>query len=296
MNKLLKPLIIILILFVIIGSGYYLFKINIDNKKIEPKKEEKKKAEKIEQEITDLDLKEDLDQKIKSLFCYNYCEIDSDKDYYNGCLYSKDIITASDLSIKYRIYSLVSANSLAEQIEEEKQINNQTYLVNAKIEESKLKELYRKLYGEIDSYNPNSINELKNQFPTVLYNDNNFYLITSDQKKIISNEVITYNNKYTIKKDKAYVYVSTAFVKMIKNNDDEITNYEVYSDYNMTNLKEEGLYSDYQKESKKADESYLVETTFKVDKENYRNYNQYKFTFQKDANGNYFFEKLQLEK
>lgn len=284
-------LVITICLLVLIISDSFFIK---ERKKIETVE---KTEEKVKEEIIkDVNLKEDLEQKINFLSNFNYCEIKSNQKYYNGCLYSKNKITASELSSKYKIYSLVLANKPQDQLEEEKQINEEIYLINAKLEESKIKELYQKLYGELDTYNPTFINELKNVFPVILYNEGEFYFINSEKENVLDNEVVTYINKYTTKEDKAYVYISTAFVKMIKDGNDKIVNYEVYSDYNMTNLKEEGLYSEYRKEIKNEDGSVSVITAFKINKENYKDYNQYRFTFQKNESGNYYFEKIELIK
>lgn len=48
-----------------------------------------------------------------------------------------------------------------EEIDEEININDKVYSVDSKINEEEIKNAYQKLYGTLDSYDPNAINESK---------------------------------------------------------------------------------------------------------------------------------------
>lgn len=262
------------------------------NKEETPVKKPKKEKIETEEKIIDKDEKQELDKTISLLTSSDYCQFKIQKKYNNGCNFSQKEISSTDLEFKYKLYSLIMNFDTKEKIEEEININDKVYSVDSKINEEEIKNAYQKLYGTLDSYDPNAVNEIEDDYQKIIYKDNYFYIETEKEEKI-ENEVVTYNYKYTKKDNKFYVYVSTAFVNMIKNGDNQTTNYEIYSDYNMTNLKEEGLYSEYRKEIKDENDEVTIVNNFKVNKDNYKNYNHYKYTFIKNENNNYIFEKLE---
>ena len=263
---------IIVILLVLI-CVVYLVITNTNNK---PKKKQPKKkvVEKISSE-----LKKELKNKFTFITSNGYCELDN--KFINGCLYSKKKIKKEELSTKYRIFSILMQIEEKEEIKTTKKFKDQEYEINYKVDSNKIKEIYNSIYND-NNYQPQEINNIEDE-PKIIYENNTFYYIK--QKNVEANHVITYINKYEKKKNHMYLYVSTAFVNLVQNQKRKITNYEIYEDYKTINLKEEGSYDEYKDKKGKI--------VFKLNKENYKTYDEYKISFVKE-NEKYYFEKIEL--
>lgn len=85
-----------------------------------------------------------------------------------------------------------------------------------------------------------------------------------------------YMNKFSTKGNEAYVYLNAFAIDEDENND--IT-YTIYKDVSKTKVYKENV-----------TEEELA--SFKVDSTNAHNFDQYKFTFEKDTNGNYYFKSI----
>ena len=261
--------VVLLVLICII----YLVITNTNNK--EKKKQSKKKVvEKINSE-----LKKELNINFELITSNGYCELDN--KFINGCLYSKNKIKKEELSIKYRIFSILMQIEEKEKIETTKKFRDKEYEINYKVDSNKIKEIYKNIYND-DNYQPQEINNIEDE-QKIIYENNTFYYIK--QESIDANHVITYINKYEKKKNHIYLYVSTAFVNLVQNQKREITNYEIYEDYKTMNLKEEGSYDEYKDKKGKI--------IFKLNKDNYKTYDEYKVSFKKE-NEKYYFEKIEL--
>lgn len=265
--------IIILCVLSISFSIYYFSYGQFIYKKQEPKQKADIK-ESQEKKIKDAKIKQDLTEKIKNLEGSDYCF--SEKDYENGCLYLQDEIKNTDLSFLYKIYSLIG-NQQESFIKQEEKIKwkEQIYSVEASISKQKIEEEYQKLYGKPERIDFELIN---NDNYKILYNpsDESFYLKKSKKEK--PKQIRSYFYKYTNKENEYYIYTSVAFINLIGKN--EYTNYEVYQEKEHINLKAEGIYNEIEH--------------FIINEDNYKEYNKYKYTFQKTESGDYQF--INIEK
>lgn len=87
-----------------------------------------------------------------------------------------------------------------------------------------------------------------------------------------------YMNKMTTKGNKAYVYLNAFAIEGDVDENNDIT-YNVYKDVSKTKV--------YQKNITEEESN-----SFKVDSTNAHNFDQYKFTFEKDTKGNYYFKSI----
>ena len=146
---------------------------------------------------------------------------------------------------------------------------------NKQISIDKVKERYQKLFGtEI-----NNFNHIEG-CPTYLYDAVNqvYYETTKCTKGSSINKEYLYDIKYTKEENFAYVYMSvgTAFItKPINNINSNEEKLNIYKGYSSAIYKEEVSI-------KEANE-------FKIDKDNYQEFDIYKYKFFKDSNDNYYF-------
>lgn len=234
-------------------------------------------------ELTDELIKE-MDRKITLLRYGNYCEIGTNNEYMNGCLYRQNITTVEDLNNRYRLYTLVLALDNAM----ESKIN---YVVGSIIvgginfrytqefSKKEFEEEYNQIYGE-GTINYNELNEM-NIFPYIRYDETRskiFYQTTGEKIEITPNEVIEYINDYESDEQNVYVYVSTAFIAPTG-----AGAYGVYADYSRQNLVKTLTNSSYDK-------------TNIITKDNYQSFDNYKYTFIKNESGALIFKQVELVK
>lgn len=95
-----------------------------------------------------------------------------------------------------------------------------------------------------------------------------------------ASRIYVYKNKYSIKGDNAYVYVNYGMIKPKEG-----------SSNGMTIIK--GLEDE---EEYKTVSSYEEARTFEINAENYKEFSEYKYIFQKDETGNYYFVSFEKTK
>lgn len=88
-----------------------------------------------------------------------------------------------------------------------------------------------------------------------------------------------YKNKMTTKGNEAYVYLNAFLIDGNFDGNSYNTTYTIYKDINKTKVYKENV-----------TEEELA--SFKVDSTNADSFDQYKFTFEKDTNGNYYFKSI----
>ena len=162
---------------------------NLSKKQLEEVGTERTTGRPINNILKEIKILEDEKNKIEN------CEYDSKskKEEINSLEKENDKIKT-----EVKIYEEIKKIKEEEKIEEEININDKVYSVDSKINEEEIKNAYQKLYGTLDSYDPNTVNEIEDDYQKIIYKDNYFYIEKEKEKKI-ENEVVTYNYKYTKK-------------------------------------------------------------------------------------------------
>ena len=234
-------------------------------------------------ELTDELIKE-MDRKITLLRYGNYCEIGTNNEYMNGCLYRQNITTVEELNNRYRLYTLVLAldNTMESKINYVVGniiVGGINFRYTQEFSKKEFEEEYKQIYGE-GTIDYNELNEM-NIFPYIRYDETRskiFYQTTGEKIEITPNEVIEYINDYESDEQNVYVYVSTAFIAPTGSG-----SYGVYADYSRQNLVKTLTNSSYDK------------TTI-ITKENYQSFDNYKYTFAKNESGALIFKQVELVK
>ena len=232
-------------------------------------------------ELTNQLVKE-MDRKISLLRYGNYCEIGTNNEYMNGCLYRQNMTTASELNNRYRLYTLVLALDKSMESKINYVVGNIivggiNFRYTQEFSKKEFEEEYKNLYGR-GTINYSEINEMT-RFPYIRYDETRekiFYQTTGENMEITPNEVIEYINDYESDEQNVYVYVSTAFVTPIGAGE-----YGIYADYSRQNLVKTLTNNNYDRNSI-------------ITKENYQNFNNYKYTFTKNEEGKLVFNKVEL--
>ncbi len=102
--------------------------------------------------------------------------------------------------------------------------------------------------------------------------------------------VASYKSKFTKKGQAVYAYVSFAFIQTIDNG-----KYKAYKDFDYLEDSLSLGRLDFKNEYETSIPVNNFET-FKLDSTNYQDFSEYKFTFQKKDNDNYYFEKVEQTK
>ncbi len=234
-------------------------------------------------ELTDELIKE-MDRKITLLRYGNYCEIGTNNEYMNGCLYRQNVTTVDELNNRYRLYTLVLALDNAMESKINYVVGNIivggiNFRYTQEFSKMEFEEEYNQLYGE-GTINYNELNEMT-IFPYIRYDETRskiFYQTTGEKIEITPNEVIEYINDYESDEQNVYVYVSTAFIAPTGSG-----SYGVYADYSRQNLVKTLTNSSYDK------------TTI-ITKDNYQSFDNYKYTFTKNEAGALIFKQVELVK
>ncbi len=280
-NGLLIAIIILLVLGLIGSVGYIVYDKVINNKDsekvIKGTKEINVPVEK-EEEIKSINLKNELKNKMNYLYSitaitgveeilYKEASLEklSDDQKLAVALNSlfrsgntQDITQNNYLNEIIRIHNLSKENQSLDYV-------NDMYDV---ILDSDVKDRYQELFGT----------KLKNMVSRIRLCPSWTY--SESIKAYISNggcggtspiNVITYNNKYTLKGNEAYVYISSGTTKFGS----------LYTEYS------EDL--DSKTPYKKFDDNQTTNDYQKVLEENYKDFSEYKATFKKNADGDYYF-------
>lgn len=242
----------------------------------------------IEQTPTKIELTNELikemDRKVSLLRYGNYCEIGTNNEYMNGCLYRQDITTVNDLNNRYRLYTLVLALDNAMESKINYVVGNIivggiNFRYTQEFSKKEFEEEYKKLYGK-DTINYTELNEMT-IFPYIRYDETRqkiFYQTTGEKIEITPNEVLEYINDYESDEQNVYVYVSTAFISPTG-----AGSYGIYSDYSKQNLV-------------KTMNNASFDRNIVITKDNYQTFSNYKYTFTKDEKGNLLFKQVELIK
>lgn len=281
----------IILCFILIGAAFLFYIaideqiITINQKKINnPNINENNKKEKIKKEqiITDSNLIMELKHKVNNL--------NANKSYMNHIipnLYKEEKITYIDIQNKLHLVLESLSNSYTNitvaKSEIEKSIGS--YYTNLVIEEnkqipiSKVKQRYKELFGsDIDQFIHIE------GCPSYFYDVNNevYYMTTKCSKGEGINKEYVYDYQYTTIDNIAYVYVSvaTAFT----------------TNYTLTEVNEPtiNIYKGYSNAIYKEEISLKELENFKIDKENYQDFDIYQYKFIKDQTTNtYYFSSVE---
>ena len=228
------------------------------------------------------ELTKELDRKVSLLRYGNYCEIGTNNEYMNGCLYRQNITTAKELNNRYRLYTLVLALDNAMDSKINYVVGNIivggiNFRYTQEFSKQEFEEEYKDLYGE-DTINYNELNDM-NLFPYIRYDETRkkiFYQTTGEKIEITPNEVIEYINDYESDEQNVYVYVSTAFVSPTGSG-----SYGIYADYSKQTLVKTIQNTSYDKNNI-------------ITKENYQSFDTYKYTFTKNEKESLIFKQVEL--
>ena len=161
----------------------------------------------------------------------------------------------------------------------------QEYLAHShQISAEKVNEQSLKLFGEIIE---NPIEEVGG-CPIIYYDANSKTYFRPEPAcggATVHYYVKNYKSKFTTKKDEVYVYVNFAYIGPGTYNG-SYGYYEVYKDIKDVNsLENYGTFID----KYTLEDPIYSEKNFTVNERNYQHFSEYKFTFKKDKNDNYYF-------
>lgn len=285
--------ILVFILGIALGFGI-MYVVNDDSKN--STKEENNNSDITEQEsnkeleITDTTLKTDLITKIVALSYLSetyYSTSDYNSDSFKLQLYSfsNDLYENLNLSEGNKLLLALNSSELKDDYisDNKKSGDIRTYidnynsdLIEGLKEQSTVENVYNKYFGtkEINhqtvgkcpSYNYDSVNKV--------------YYEVGGCGGTGAGYVYFYKNKFTTMDNEAYVYINIGTSSL--NSDD--TTYNICKDLDPYNKGCKDVY-------KQNISSSEIEQ-FKIDSTNAHNFYQYKFTFEKDTNGNYYFKSI----
>ena len=245
--------ILIVLLLSTIGLCIYLVVDKSNNDIIEEKEEIN---ENIEKDITDDILKEELSNKLDLL--------------YDGYGTKYDFITkeykSSNIDKNEKILAVLNStyNDGVKKIDE----------FTGEIELEKVKDRYYSIFGEeLTTYEVDTTKNVVKGYQWKYDNNSNKYIVNFLGAGISAGKVIlTYNDRYTVDNDNAYIYVRCGYQYVKENN-----NIYLYNEYkeDMT-----GMFP-YSKEQVNNYQD-ILET-------NYKDFSEYKVTFKKNNNGYYFY-------
>ena len=159
----------------------------------------------------------------------------------------------------------------------------------------KVNEYSKKLFGDNLKTILNEIREC----PSYLYDETNksFYFPEPQCGGTSAEMAIGYKSKFEEYKDEAYVYVSYAFIMPDEStylNDIYDPKFIVYKDFNL--IENGSYYSAQHKDVYKTNLTQYEATVFELNKDNYKDFSEYKFTFKQDKNNNYYLAKVEQTK
>ncbi len=283
-----KTIIIVILVILIIGLVLYICYdkglIFSSNKNTTSSNIKEELAENVEKEITDNLLINDLSQKITYLNTQSvYVGYESFIDDYNlsntinryffrSNIYETTLtddekldITLNSLLSSYENLSIAYENmdSASQSIfKPYAETGSVSDIAEKQISQAKVEERYELLFGEKLSNNKNV-----GKCPMYVYdNVNKVYYYTRVCGGTDERMIYIYKNKFTTKNDEAYVYVN------LGNSFDKTSIYDGYG-------------------KEKLIDSYTE--NYSINKSNYSKFTEYKYTFKRNSDGNYYFSKLE---
>lgn len=286
-NKTNKKLVILCIILTIIIMGLVAFiAFSLGNKKTTlPQQAEQQE----EIEFNDSKVIEEISKKIDMLLAYyNPAQEFSLSQLYNEHNFRRDVLKNA-LTKEEKLQIVLESTTEWEKIsgdawkDYEELVNrykdvNPKYLEQAIANDQDIKQV------SSDKVNKNSISlfgekaddtiEKISGCPTFLHKHNStIYISWASCGGTSPDKIASYKSKFTQKNDEVYVYVNFASLSFAGND-----TYHVYKDIeNYSTNKEENKLE------------YTVDETFIINENNSHMFSEYKFTFKKDTNDNYYF-------
>lgn len=285
-------LIIVLILIILGLIGYICYDKGIIFKKPEPREQVVKNSkDEKEKDLTNQEIIKDLNKKIFYMNTYGHVQND-DYDMARMGVYS----FRNDESLMGNIFNNLNDDLKLKIVLDELLGTNKFQAIdNADLENSDIKQFVL-VYG-MDSAKKISSSvvedEYKNYFGDSTVNHKSFdvcfgYIYDNDTNTYYyiepqcggsnPNSAYAYINKYTVKDDEAYVYVNYGLSIYVPDAS-EANDVNIYKD-----LKKKEIY----RENVSEDEA----NNFRINESNYKEFSEYKYTFEKDNKGNYYFVSL----
>lgn len=303
-NKLLVVIIVLLVL-VILGMLAATFVPSLIGKS-ESTNETKQEA--TVTEIKNIDVLKELSVKIDRLLGIRETEYNQNIDYF-GTFYAHEILKVglTDKTKQRAVLSQIDWSPMNQEVWQTAKnhefisrlipsyTESYTYGSTKYVTLEKVNAYSTTLFGE----NLKTILKEINECPTYLYDESNkIFYYPEPQCGGTSSELIRgFKSKFEELNDEVYVYVSFAFLIPDPANQGtamEMEEYIVYKDYDYIPGDVMGTHQ--HKNVYQTGLSSYQARDFKLNKDNYKDFSEYKFTFKKDKNNNYYFVKLEQTK
>ena len=276
-NKSLVVLCTVLIIIIIALVGFIGFTLGSKTTHLPKAENPTEEKEEVETEITDIAVIKELSRKINMILAS-----DNSTDYTESKAWSNSIFEYKYLKQPLTTEEKEKIATSVVEWEAPTAGNSGT------VPENVLHGLYKELFGEEISAKI----EILGKCEQIKYD-------ATTQKYIRTtggcggagyyNSIRSYKSKYTKKNDERYVYMSIAHVQP---NDYTQRNFTVYKDYDF----DAATYQNSFKNIYKTLSSSYEGEIFKVDSTNYQDFSEYKFTFKKATNNNYYFVSVEQTK
>ena len=257
----------------------------------------------VSKEIKDIDVLTELSTKIDSLLGSSEMQYkQSSKDY--GFQYGYEILKNGITSeVKQRtVLKQIDWSTMNQEVWQKAKTNEfisklipsytekYTYESTKYVSLEKVNAYSKRLFGE----KLTNISKEISACPTYLYDQKNemFYYPAPQCGGTSAEQIRTYKSKFEEKEDEAYVYVSFAFISpSISGEELDYSDYNVYKDFDI--VKEDGYYITKHKNIYKSGIKGYQRDSFILDETNYKDFSEYKFSFNKDKNNNYYFVNIE---
>ena len=283
----LTAIVIGLVLFVFYEKGI-IFKKNDEEQKdiVEKDDDFEEKEEIVDEEITDVNVKNDLSEKIDFITNFNLGQtisplytFRSGADAALGNVFND---FTSDVKIHVVLTYLNAKGQFSPITDAHKSSSVISNFVNSGAVISEISgEIVNNKYREYFGGNIfNSGSQIGDSCFTYYYDSsiNTYFWVTPACGGASSESVLAYKNKFVTHDNLAYVYVNYGVVSPI--NETTIDFVNIYKDLAKTTVYQSNVASG-------------VANNFRIDASNYLDFSEYKFTFAKDSNNNYYFTKLE---
>ncbi len=276
-----------LVLFIFYEKGL-IFNKNADEKNnvVENNQEDDDIEEDLneEVEITDINLKNDLSEKIDFITNFNLGQnISQMSNFRNGTVEGLGNVfnNITDEVKLHIVLSYLNGKGQFVPITEEHKTSsvissfvNNTGVTIKEVAREVVNNKYREYFGS-NLFNT-STQIGKDCF--MFYYDasiSTYFWVSTSCGGATASSVLAYKNNFTTKDNLAYVYVNYGIIDPV-----DTTSANIYKDLEKTSIYQGNV-------------AFLEANNFRIDASNYQNFSQYKFTFNKDSNNNYYFTKLE---
>ena len=161
--------------------------------------------------VIDDSLKKKVNTYINELSTGPYCEIPTNQEYANDCIYRNNSTLKENLTVTYRINSLVLAigNTKENNIMVGNIVANGKSFYNPHyVDLDEVKKEYELLYGKEDAFEPETVNNITNY--NIRYDEQKkkFFYQPADKTEFVN----TYIEKYESTTDTVTVYVRVGYI------------------------------------------------------------------------------------